>query len=87
LFTFCPPGPDARTAVHRSSAAGMVSVGETTSGPDMRVDCRRKSIEGPIGLAPAARAVSLVSFLQRSSSSAGDEQEPEHRLAPRCTVR
>ena len=43
LLTFCPPGPDDRTDVQRSSSAGIVRAGETTSGADMVV---AKGFEG-----------------------------------------
>src|SRR5215813_11599730 len=35
LLTFWPPGPDARTALHTRSAAGMTTPGRTTSGSFM----------------------------------------------------
>src|SRR4051812_33393146 len=36
LLTFCPPGPEERTAVQRSSSAGIVNELEMKRGEDMR---------------------------------------------------
>src|SRR5687768_14569094 len=65
LFTFWPPGPDARTAPHSSSRAGMTTPGLTTRS----ISTVRLALLGFEAVQERFGA-----FLARPAPNAGDEQ-------------
>src|SRR5262245_13653146 len=48
LFTFCPPGPDERTAVHDRSAVGITIPGATYKGSSMRSPLARAHLHAAV---------------------------------------
>src|SRR5689334_22056847 len=78
LLTFCPPGPDARTAVHSRSLLGSVILSLMTSGVPMS----KRPSHHPRAQASTSRSGAAPTFLsndeaRRSSDTEGEQEESD----------